>query len=66
MDDRFDKEIQKAGLSGQTSEITEGRKQLSEQIAKTTDMKEKIALYQEFLDGLKSEVGALVAEQKQN
>ncbi|MDD5376610.1 MAG: hypothetical protein PHH16_00670 [Candidatus Gracilibacteria bacterium] len=66
MDARFTAEIGKAGLSGQTSEMTEGKKQLSEQIAKTTDMKEKIALYQEFLDGLKSGVGTLVAEQKQN
>ena len=56
MDARFDEEITKAGTSGKTPEITEGKRQLSEQIAQTTNMKEKIALYQEFLRGLSIQV----------
>lgn len=66
MDARFDAEIKKAGISGQTPEITEGKMKLSEQIAKTPDMKEKIALYQEFLDGLSSQVGTTVAAERKN
>lgn len=66
MDARFDAEIKKAGISGQTPEITEGKMKLSEQIAKTPDMKEKIALYQEFLDSLSSQVGTTVAAERKN
>lgn len=65
MNARFDQEIAKAGSSGQTSEITEAKKQLSEKIGKTTDMKEKIALFQEFLSSMEEKTGTLVAEQNQ-
>lgn len=65
MNARFDAEISKVWNSGQTLEITEAKRQLSEKIEKTTDMKEKIALFQEFLNSLEAKTGTLVAEQNQ-
>lgn len=61
----FDTEINKAGTSGKTTEISQAKADLSEKISKTTDMKEKIALYQEFLNELKGNVGTAIAEQNQ-
>lgn len=66
MNANFDKEIAKAGESGQAPEIAEAKKQLSEQIGKAPSMQEKIALYQEFMAGLNAKVGTQEAAQMKN
>lgn len=65
MNNRFDTELAKAGTSAETPEMKTRKDQLSKDIQNTKDMKEKIALYQAFLDGLKGDVGTQIAEQKQ-
>lgn len=63
---RFDSEVSKAGISGDTPGLREMKQWFDKEIQGAKSVEEKLKLYNGFIEGLKGDVGTTIAEEMRN